>query len=221
MLIGLALAAGMLCAGGLGGCTSAGIAIREQLGYAKREQLVARVEDARDAQNEAKEQFQTTLDRFLDVARSTGGGQGTSELEARYKTLNTEYERSVDRADEVRDRIASVEAVAGAMFREWEAELGQYSDATLRAESQRQLDATRGNYERLVSLMNAAAGRMDPVLAKFRDQVLLLKHNLNAAAVSSLQGTAARIETDVSALIAEMQRAIGEAEAFIGTLQKE
>jgi hypothetical protein len=205
----------------LSGCASTGIAIREQLGYAKREQLVARVDDAKDAQTEAKEQFQTTLDKFLEVARSTGGGHGTAELESRYKSLNSEYEECEDRADEVRSRIASVEAVASAMFREWESELSQYSDPNLKAQSQQQLATTRANYDRLVGLMKTAASRMDPVLAKFRDHVLFLKHNLNAAAVASLEGSAARIETDVTALIEEMQRAITEAEAFIGQLRNE
>jgi len=211
----------LLTAGGLAGCNRAGIALREQFGYAKREQLVARVDDAKDAQTEAKEQFQTTLDKFLEVARSTGGGQGTAELEARYKSLGSEYERCEDRADEVRSRISSVEAVAAAMFNEWEAELAQYSDAALKAQSQQQLATTRANYDRLASLMKTAASRMDPVLARFRDQVLFLKHNLNAAAVASLEGSASRIETDVGALIAEMQRAITEAEAFISQLRKE
>ena len=64
----------LLLAAAVAGCTSAGIAIREQFGYAKREQLVARVDDAKEAQSDAKDQFQTTLDKFLEVARSTGGG---------------------------------------------------------------------------------------------------------------------------------------------------
>lgn len=218
VLMIVALGAG---AAALSGCASAGIAIREQFGYAKREQLVARVDDAKEAQSDARDQFQTTLDKFLEVARSTGGGQGTAELEARYKSLNREYERSEDAAEEVRARISSVEAVAAAMFSEWESELAQYSDPALRAQSEQQLATTRANYDRLASLMNAAAARMDPVLARFRDYVLFLKHNLNAAAVASLEGSAARIETDVGALIEEMQRAISEAEAFIGQLRRE
>src|SRR5262249_5722351 len=39
------------------GCSSTRIAIAEKFGYAKREQLVDRVQEARDGQQEAKKQF--------------------------------------------------------------------------------------------------------------------------------------------------------------------
>lgn len=198
------------------GCESAGIAMKEQFGYAKRDQLVARVEDARDAQNDAKEQFQTTLEQFMAVAGTSGG----SDLESKYKSLNSQYERSESRAKTVRDRIASVELVGGKLFSEWQSELSQYSDAGLRAASERQLNDTRAQYDKLVGLMKNASSRMDPVLSRFKDQVLFLKHNLNAQAVASLEGTSRQIEMDVSGLIKEMEAAIAEAETFIGQMKK-
>ena len=59
---------------------------------------------------------------------------------------------------------------------------------------------------------------MSPVLDAFRDQVLYLKHNLNLSAIAALDGEAAIIESDVDALIGEMQIAIAEADAFIASL---
>ena len=56
---------------------------------------------------------------------------------------------------------------------------------------------------------------MRPVLAAFKDQVLYLKHNLNAQAISSLQETAANIESDVAELISAMNASIAEANEFI------
>mgnify|MGYP003898698293 CR=1 FL=1 len=52
--------------------------------------------------------------------------------------------------------------------------------------AERELDLTRRRYDDLMRVMRRAADRMDPVLATFRDQVLFLKHNLNAQAVGSL-----------------------------------
>ena len=66
--------------------------------------------------------------------------------------------------------------------------------------------------------MRRAEAKMDPVLTAFRDQVLFLKHNLNARAISSLQGTVAQIEGDVGALITDMEASIAEADAFISSL---
>ena len=68
--------------------------------------------------------------------------------------------------------------------------------------------------------MKRSEQKMQPVLAAFRDQVLYLKHNLNAQAVSSLQGTADTLQTDVAALVADMEAAVREATAFIDAMNK-
>ena len=48
----------------IGGCQRAYYATLEKLGYHKRDLLVGRVQDARGAQENAKEQFQSALDQF-------------------------------------------------------------------------------------------------------------------------------------------------------------
>ena len=186
----------------------------EKIGIAKREILADRVEKTREAQKEAKEQFADALQRFLAVTKADGG-----DLQRKYDDLNKEFQRSEARAKEVRDRIAAVEDVAEALFREWKQELGQYSSASLRADSQRKLDATRRRYDALLTLMKRAADRMDPVLATFRDQVLYLKHNLNARAIASLGDTHRSLEADISRLISDMEASIREAETFIKDLK--
>lgn len=199
---------------GLVGCSATEIAVKETFGYAKREQLVDRVEDARDGQEEAKEQFESALEEFLSVT-----GVQTGELEKKYSTIKKEYERCEDRAESVNARIKDVERVATALFKEWDAELKDYSSAEMRAVSQRQLDDTKVKYEALVSTMKDAASKMDPVLAAFKDQVLFMKHNLNARAIASLQETSGQIQSDVRTLVAEMEQAINEANAFIQEMQ--
>ena len=196
------------------GCSSAYYGTLEKFGYAKREVLVDRVEKAQESQTEAKEQFASALERFLAVTKADGG-----ELQRTYDALNADFKRSEARAAEVRDRIDSVEDVAEELFSEWKRELEQYTNATLRRESQRQLDATRRYYDNLLKLMHRAAERMEPVLSTFRDQVLFLKHNLNAQAIASLGSTHRELEADISRLIADMEASIRESEAFIKTLQ--
>jgi len=207
-----AILAGLLCAP-MHGCASTSIALKEQFGYAKREQLVDKVGDARDEQAEAKEQFATTLDEFKALTDFDGG-----DLEKTYRQLSKELDRSEDAADDVRKRIRDVERVADAMFREWEGELSEYASADLRAASERQLADTRASYQGLVSAMQRAEASMDPVLTAFNDQVLFLKHNLNARAIASLETSVATLEQDIGRLIAEMEASIAEADAFIGSL---
>src|SRR5690606_16318763 len=111
----------------------------------------------------------------------------TGEIEDRYKALNYEYERSEARAKEVSDRIDAIDDVAKALFKEWEGELAEYRSDALRRSSQLQLDRTRSRYNELISAMERAESKMQPVLDAFHDQVLFLKHNLNAQAIAALQ----------------------------------
>jgi len=197
----------------LSGCASTRIELAEKFGYAKREQLSDKVKSARDGQQEAKVQFESALAEFIAVT-----AVDVKDLEARYSKLTKEYDRSKSKADAVTERIAGVERVGEALFREWKEELKQYTSDTMRSASQRQLDQTRVQYDRLVDAMKTAESKMAPVLAAFSDQVLFLKHNLNARAIAALQSTVTQVQDDVAALVREMESAITEADSFIDQL---
>lgn len=198
----------------LGGCQSAYYATLEKVGVHKRDILVDRVEAARDSQQEARQQFQSALDRYRSVVQVQGG-----ELQARYEALNKEYQASEAAARDVRKRIEAVEDVAEALFDEWESELKLYSNASLRNASAAELKRTRAQYKTLVDRMRAAERRIEPVLSVLRDQVLFLKHNLNARAISALQGEYRTLQGNVDQLLRDMQRAIDEADSFVRNLQ--
>jgi len=78
---------------------------------------------------------------------------------------------------------------------------------------------TKARYDQLVGAMKEAAGKMDPVLAAFKDQTLFLKHNLNARAIASLETDLNEIRSEVTDLIKEMEASIAEANLFIDSLQ--
>ena len=199
---------------GFTGCSSVYYDAMEKVGVPKREILVDRVGEAREAQQEAKEQFTDALTQFLAVTKVP-----PSELQATYEKLNTEFKHSETRAKEVRRRIDAIDSVAQALFSEWSNELGQYKSPALRSQSERQLTATRNRYAALMRVMDQAAAGMDPVLDAFRDQVLFLKHNLNAQAIASLSGTSRELQQDISRLVADMEKSIREADAFIASMQ--
>jgi hypothetical protein len=195
-------------------CQSTYFKAWEQLGYHKRDILVSRVQKAKDGQEEAKQQFQSTLDKFKAVTGFKGG-----DLESKYNQLSSEYDRCKDRADAVRSQIASVETVAGELFKEWQKELGQYESADLKRRSQEEFRATEYRYQQLMASMKNAESKMAPVLSVFHDQVLYLKHNLNARAIASLESTAATLQADVDRLLADMQRSIDESNKFIAAMK--
>jgi hypothetical protein len=199
-----------------GGCQKAYYGTMEKFGVHKRDIMVDRVEEARDSQEEAKEQFQSALEQFSTVLNFKGG-----KLEDKYKTLQAEYDESEVKADDVKDRIDAVEDVSEALFTEWEDELDQYTSKSLRRDSERKMVQTRRQYDQLIKAMRRAESKIDPVLRAFRDQVLYLKHNLNAQAIASLQSELVGVESDIAVLINEMEKSIGEANSFIKTMLEE
>lgn len=194
----------------LAGCSNMYYGAMESIGIPKRELLVDRVEEARDTQEEAKEQFSDALEQFMSVVRVE-----SSELETTYRKLKGELEAAESKASAVKSRIESVESVGDALFKEWRAELEEYSNADLRARSAIRLRETRAEYENLLAAMWRAERKIGPVLTAMNDQVLYLKHNLNARAIASLRDELRVVESDVSALIAEMQTSIDEANRFL------
>jgi hypothetical protein len=66
--------------------------------------------------------------------------------------------------------------------------------------------------------MKRAEAKMPPVLARLKDQVLFLKHNLNAQAIGSLEGVSTELQGDVEDLLKELERSISEANEFIDGL---
>jgi chromosome segregation ATPase len=198
----------------LGGCRSTYYSVYEKFGVYKRDLLKKDVVKARDGQKQAQEQFKDALTRLKELTGFQGG-----ELEKHYNGLKKEYDQCVSKANDVHDRVKEVETVAADLFAEWEKENGQITTPSLRESSQQQLKTTRQKYEDLHRSLKAAEETLDPVLKRFNDYVLYLKHSLNAQAIASLKGEAQNIQTDISQLIDQMNRSIAHADEFIKAME--
>lgn len=198
----------------LTGCQSAYYGAMEKVGYHKRDIMVDRVTDAKESQEEAQEQFSSALEEMQALLNHDGG-----DLESAYNKAKDEYESSQDAADDVSKRISKVEDVAEALFDEWQAEIGEISKASLRRNSESKLRETQRSYEQLVRTMKRAESKMAPVLTSMKDNMLYLKHNLNAQAIGAIKGEFASLQTDISGLIKEMNKSIAESNKFIASIE--
>lgn len=196
------------------GCSSTYYNAMEKVGIHKRDIMVDRVEDARDSQAEAQEQFKSALEQFDSVVKLR-----ETDLKKAYDKLNNEYEKSKEAAGKVSSRIDSVEAVAEDLFDEWEQELKEYQSKELRRSSAEKLKVTQKRYKEMLASMHRAEATMPPVLKIFRDNVLFLKHNLNAQAIGSLQSEFADLKGEIDVLLREMNVAIKSSNAFIADIK--
>lgn len=183
------------------------------LGHHKRDIVVLQVDQACESLKDSRDQFVDALEKFKRVAR-----HDDSPLEVRYQQLKKRYDICRSKADQVGCRIRAIEEVSEALFSEWEAELELYSNRSLRARSQQQLKKSRQQYSRLLKALQIAESRMHPVLAAFQDQVLFLKHNLNAHAIAALRHEFFEMGVDISKLIDVMEKTIAEASQFVSIL---
>lgn len=198
----------------LSGCQSAYYGAMEKVGYHKRDIMVDRVEDAKESQQEAKEQFSSALEELTRLINFDGG-----DLDAVYNKTKDEYESAQEAAIEVSKRIGKVEDVAEALFDEWQTEIDEISKANLRRSSENKFKETRRSYTALLKSMRRAESKMLPVLTALKDNTLFLKHNLNAQAIGSIKGEFSALQADITGLISDMNRSIDSSTKFIESLQ--
>lgn len=183
------------------------------LGDHKRDLVVLQVDQACNSLKESRDQFIDALEQFKLLVHVD-----ESPLQLRYQLLKRHYEQCKYKAEQLSQRIQAIEHVSEALFTEWETELDLYTNRLLRSRSQQQLKKSRQQYARLVKTLQIAESRIHPVLADFQDQVLSLKHNLNAYAIAALRNDFIEIGLDISKLVAVMERTIIEASQFVSDL---
>ena len=186
---------------------------RESIGEHKRDQIIYQVEQTCISLAETRDEFQDALERFKNLVSIN-----EFSLEHRYNLLNRQYQFCCSKSENVSHRIRAIEQVSEALFNEWENELNEYTNRTLRNNSKRQLKAARQHYAKLIKAMRRAENTINPVLTAFKDQVLYLKHNLNARAIAALQHELIEISLDISQLIQAMEQTISEASQFVSIL---
>jgi len=196
------------------GCQSAYYSAMEKVGKHKRDILIDRVESAKDSQKEAKEEFKSALEQFSVLINFDGG-----ELQQQYEISSDQYQTSKEAAEDVTARINAIEDVAEALFNEWHNELEQFTSQSLKRQSQARYRETQRRYSSLISSMRNAEKKMQPVLSALKDNMLYLKHNLNARAIGELKTEYKLIKQDVEQLISEMNNSITKSQTFIDSLK--
>ncbi len=192
------------------GCSSMYYAGMESVGVHKRDIMVDRVEDVQESQEDAQKEFKSALEHFgtLVTIKDT-------DLKEAYEDFNDEYEDAKEAAEDVSKSINKLEDVSLALFEEWEDEIVMYTNAKLQKQSKDKLLDTRSKYNAMIKSMRKSEQSMEPILATFYDNVLILKHSLNAQAIGALQGEFDGLKSNINTLIEQMNQSIKASDKFI------
>jgi len=213
-LLNVALLGILLLSINLVGCQSAYYSAMEKVGTHKRDILIDRVKNTNESQQAVKEEFVNALDQLATLINFDG-----QELQEQYQISKDQYDSSQKAADNVTARIESIEHVAQALFDEWQDEIQQYTNQSLKRQSQQKLKQTEHRYHIVIKAMRNAEENMFPVLAALKDNMLFLKHNLNAKAIGALKGEYKSIKHDIEKLIRQMNQSISDSQVFIQMLE--
>ncbi len=196
------------------GCSQIYYAGMEKVGVHKRDIMVDRVENVQDSQEDAQEEFKSALEQFGSLVTIK-----ESDLKKAYKNFSEQYEDAKEASEDLSKDINKLEDVSLALFKEWEEEITQYQNAKLKSQSKTKLRDTKAKYKKMMQSMRKSEKSMKPILATFYDNVLTLKHSLNAQAIGALQGEFNSLKGNVNVLIGQMNTSIKESNKFIQEMQ--
>ncbi len=185
----------------------------EKMGVEKRDLFKREVTNVKEEQTDSGEAFKDALTQLKEVYGFNGGN-----LENEYNKLNSSYKIAQEQSEEARASIEKLNTLSGDLFTEWKEEIKEIESKDLKKQSTEKLAKTKAKYNDLYEHLKTTEKKMGPVLTKFKDQVLFLKHNLNAEAIGGLKTEGKRIQSDIESLIQEMNQSTAEAEKFIQTL---
>ncbi|MEA3289495.1 MAG: DUF2959 domain-containing protein [Campylobacterota bacterium] len=182
----------------------------EKVGVHKRDIMVSRIENVQDSQKDTQDEFKSALEQFGSLVTIEN-----SDLKSAYEKFDNKYEDAKEAAQDLSDHINKLQNVSLALFEEWEDELDLYQNQKLKIQSQKKLNATRSNYKTMMKAMKRSEKSMEPILATFQDNVLTLKHSLNAQAIGTLQGEFKSLKKEIRILNQQMNLSIKESSQFI------
>lgn len=182
----------------------------EFIGIEKRDLFKKDVQRVKGDQEKTGESYKDALEKLKDIYGLDGGN-----LEKQYRSLNSSYESAQKRSADVTTSIARLNTTANDLFAEWKNEIGQIGDAEMKKKSLAAREETLKKYQEFYAALKKSEKKMAPVLSRLKDQVLFLKHNLNAKAIAGLKTEAGKIQGDIELLLKDMNSSISQADEFM------
>ena len=97
----------------------------------------------------------------------------------------------------------------------------KFSSSVARRSSEEKYRQMQTRYDAVINSMERVCDKFYPALSAFKDQVLLLKHNVNAQSEVVSGADLAIAEREISLLTQEIDRAMAEADNFIRQMRLE
>ena len=190
-------------------CQSAYYKIWETLGKEKRDLLKSELSKAESEQRDMEEEFKDTLSRIRAEYNFDGG-----DLQKLYDKVDRDYNKVLSKKNVLESRTEKVNRIANDLFDEWREEAKELSNKSYRNDSLRKLAVAKKNFGKMSSSLATTQKKLETVTKKYKDQVIYLKHNLNAKSLSAFRGEFKSIRSEMEILISSISKSIRESDQF-------
>lgn len=132
-----------------------------------------------------------------------------------YKDLEQTIDDSDDQANEFRKSVEKMQAAAEPVFEQWTKDLEAYSNPEMRARSQQRLASARERYDAVVAAVEPVLVEYETINQTLHDHALFLSHDMNPAAVATIQGDVRSVAKEASALDGSFNTAKAAARSYV------
>ena len=186
----------------------------QEAGVKQVEQLTNKFGSTVEAITDARAQLVKTMDVYNSIFSEVA-----KDRKSLYKKLQNEMDTMVKRRGEISTRAEQTRIEADNLFVSWGNSLSGITDPDLRKRSEERLAKTKARYADIQATGRQADDAYAPVMKKLQDQVAYLGHDLNAEAVGSLKGDAAKLTGQVDELKKRIDDLVGSINKNIDALR--
>jgi len=192
---GLVLSVGLLVAANLG----LGAAAQEKSGAADTAKQSANLQKKADAVKASLQDTSDDLEEAMGLYNSIISGKESKPASAHKKLVGL-LDGVMKRREANAGKWEQMKSTSDEFFKGWEAEIGTYTDETMKAAGQQRLDAAKGRYAKLSEALTSARETYGQFLTNFKDQVTFMGRDLSPESLASLQAPAAKLNEDYNTL---------------------
>lgn len=203
-----------LCASMLALALASGAYAQE--GFKQTDNLIKRADETVKAIGETKAQLEKTLEYENGIMK--GGAVDTRKL---YNELTKGIADTNKKAEDVRTRVAAMEAEAHTYFQGWADSVAALPSEDLKKRSQERMIATRRGFDAILAAGRRAGAEFTPFMGTLGDQVVYLGFDLNPSAVASLSEDAAKVNAQAKELYTKVDEVTRITTDYIVSLKPE
>jgi len=161
-----------------------------QAGAEQTQKLLKTVESTVKSIGEARQQLEKTLAGYNSIMDLTA-----KDTKDAYKNLGKDITESEKKVADTKLKVDEMNAEAGRNFTAWKDSASAITDPDLRKRSEQRLADSQARYEKIAAAGKDARQSFDSLMTDIKNQSTFLGNDLNASAITSLKGDAAKFNT--------------------------